>query len=225
MGLSDYLGKFWYSSEPMFGVIMVVCFTCILRYNQNPEKMYLFLDDIILAAISCCIAWGLVDGIFYAWEAHYEQDKKRKLISLAATPGGMEAARSLVGQNLNDTLVSELDDEEKEHIYRKVLEKLPEADIGKVPLKDDIITVLLAFSLVVGSAIFVLVPFFFVLGEKSTSVIMNALLISNILGILLLFLMGYWREEEPRITKKIWTGSMTALIAFIITVVTIALGG
>ena len=54
---------------------------------------------------------------------------------------------------------------------------------------------------------------------------MNALLISTIPGILLLFLMGYWREEEPRITKKIWTGSMTALIAFIISVVTIALGG
>jgi hypothetical protein len=119
MGLSDYLGKFWYSSEPMFGVIMVVCFTCILRYNQNPEKMYLFLDDIILAAISCCIAWGLVDGIFYAWEAHYEHDKRRKLISLASTPAGREAARSLINQNLNDTLVGELDDVEKEHIYRK----------------------------------------------------------------------------------------------------------
>ena len=106
-----------------------------------------------------------------------------------------------------------------------MLEKLPDADIGKISLKDEVIMLLPAFSLVVGSAIIVLVPFFFVLGEKSTSVILNALLISNILGILLLFLMGYWREEEPRITKKIWTGSMTALVAFIITVVTIALGG
>ena len=53
---------------------------------------------------------------------------------------------------------------------------------------------------------------------------MNALLISTIPGILLLFLMGYWREEELRITKKIWTGSMTALTAFIITVVTLVLG-
>jgi len=54
---------------------------------------------------------------------------------------------------------------------------------------------------------------------------MNALIISNIPGILLLFLRGYWREEELRITKKIWTGSMTALTAFIITVVTLVLGG
>ena len=31
MGFADYLGRFWYSSEPMFGVIMVVCFTSVLR--------------------------------------------------------------------------------------------------------------------------------------------------------------------------------------------------
>ena len=135
-----------------------------------------------------------------------QQDKRKKLISLSAIPAGRDAARSLVDQNLNETLVSELDDEEKEHIYREVLEKLPDADIGKIFLKDEVITVLPAFSLLVGSAIFVLVPFFFVCGEKSTSGILNALLISTIPGILLLFLMGYWREEELRITKKIWNG-------------------
>jgi VIT1/CCC1 family predicted Fe2+/Mn2+ transporter len=58
-----------------------------------------------------------------------------------------------------------------------VLEKFPEADSGKVSLKDNVITVLLAFFAGVVSAIFVLVPFFFVTGEKSTSVIMNALLL------------------------------------------------
>jgi hypothetical protein len=68
------------------------------------------------------------------------------LISLSATPAGRAAARSLVDQNLNETLVSELNDEEKEHIYREVLEKLPDADIGKIPLKEEVITVLPAFS-------------------------------------------------------------------------------
>jgi hypothetical protein len=51
----------------------------------------------------------------------------------------------------------------------------------------------------------------------------------NFIGYILvpgeLFFMGYWREEEPRITKKIWTGSMTALIAVIIIMVTLVLGG
>ena len=133
MGLSDYLGRFWYSSEPMFGVIMVVCFTCILRYNQTPALMHLFLDDIIIAALSCCIAWGLVDGIFYAWEAHYEQEKKSKLISLAASPDGGEHARSLIEQNLEETLVGELDDEEKERIYNKVLRNYRKQRLARCP--------------------------------------------------------------------------------------------
>jgi len=51
----------------------------------------------------------------------------------------------------------------------------------------------------------------------------------NFMGYILfpgeLFFMGYWREEEPQITKKIRTGSMTALIAVIITVFTLVLGG
>jgi hypothetical protein len=34
-------------------------------------------------------------------------------------------------QNLDDTLVSELDDEEKEQIYRKVQEKLPKQMLAR----------------------------------------------------------------------------------------------
>jgi VIT1/CCC1 family predicted Fe2+/Mn2+ transporter len=152
----------------------------------------------------------------------YTTDKRKKFISRSAAPAGKEIARSLVDHNLNETLVSELDDEDKEHSYREVLEKLPDADIGKISLKDEVITVLPAFSHVAGSAIFVLVPFFFIHDEKSPSAILNALLISTIPGILLLFL-GI-REGEHRITK-IWMGSVTALVAFIVTVVTPALKG
>jgi hypothetical protein len=51
----------------------------------------------------------------------------------------------------------------------------------------------------------------------------------NFIGYILvpgeLFFMGYWQEEELRRTKKILTGSKTALIAVIITVFTLVLGG
>jgi hypothetical protein len=62
MGFSDYLGRFWYSSEPMFGVIMVVCFTSVLRAFPNASDQ--IVGTILLSALFCCIAWGLVDGIF-----------------------------------------------------------------------------------------------------------------------------------------------------------------
>ena len=217
MGLSDYLGRFWYSSEPMFGVIMVVCFTSVLRaYPHYAEQL---LGTILVSALMCCVAWGLVDGIFYAWEAHYEMDKKKKIQSLASSDEGQDQARELVEDSLGDTLVDFLDDKDKEEIYQIVHRKVPKVDLGKVGLRDDIVTILIAFGLVVGSSIIVMIPFL-VIGD-----VMNALKISNIMGIILLFIMGFWREEEPAIKNKLITGSVTAFIALVITLVTIALGG
>jgi hypothetical protein len=37
--------------------------------------------------------------------------------------------------------------------------------------------------------------------------------------------MGYWREEDKRTSKKLITGGFTALVALIITLVTVYLGG
>jgi VIT1/CCC1 family predicted Fe2+/Mn2+ transporter len=217
MGFSDYLGRFWYSSEPMFGVIMVVCFTSLLRaYPGVAEQI---LGTILLSALMCCIAWGLVDGIFYAWEAHYELDKKKKIQALASSSRGEEKARELVEDSLGDTLIDLLDDKEKEQVYQIVHKKMPGVELGKVSLKDDALTILIAFGLVVGSSIIVMIPFL-VIGQ-----VMTALVVSNITGIILLFFMGYWREEEPAISRKLITGGVTALVALIITLVTIALGG
>ncbi|HMK16433.1 MAG TPA: hypothetical protein VK450_05890, partial [Methanomicrobiales archaeon] len=73
---------------------MVVCFTSLLRaYPGVAEQI---LGTILLSALFCCIAWGLVDGIFYAWEAHYEMDKKKKIQALASSKDGEDQARDLV---------------------------------------------------------------------------------------------------------------------------------
>jgi hypothetical protein len=217
MGLADYLGRFWYSSEPMFGVIMVVCFTSVLR--AFPDAADKIVGTILLSALFCCIAWGLVDGIFYAWEAHYELDKKKKLLAQVQALNDPKDAREIVEDHLGDTIVDLMDEKDKEQIYQIVEKNVSGINLGRVSMKEDIVTVLIAFGLVVGSSIIVMVPFLLF------SPVMTALVISNITGILLLFIMGYWREEDKRITKKLITGGLTAFVALIITVVTVALGG
>jgi hypothetical protein len=201
----------------MFGVIMVVCFTSVLRAFPNLAET--ILGTILLSALFCCIAWGLVDGIFYAWEAHYELDKKRKLQDRVQVPADPKKGRELVEADLGDTVVDLMDEGDKEQIYQIVEKKVPGVELGRVSIKDDIITVLIAFGLVVGSSVIVMVPFLVF------SPVMTALVISNITGILLLFFMGYWREEDKRVTKKLITGGFTALVALIITIVTVVLGG
>jgi VIT1/CCC1 family predicted Fe2+/Mn2+ transporter len=97
--------------------------------------------------------------------------------------------------------------------------KLAAAAEVKVPLKQDLITIGAALVLVVGAAIVVIVPFYLI------DDVLQALLVSNVLGIALLFFMGVWREQSKKIGKKLITGSVTALLALIITLVTVALGG
>jgi len=218
MGLSDYLGRFWYSSEPMFGVIMVVCFTSVLR--AFPDASDQVVRTILISALFCCIAWGLVDGIFYAWEAHYELEKKKKLQAQAhKAQGDPKNARELVEDDLGDTIVDLMDEKDKEQIYQIIEKNVFGVDLGSVSIKEDILTVLIAFSLVVGSSIIVMLPFLWI--SPATA----ALKVSNIAGILLLFVMGFWREEDTRFTKKLITGGFTALVALIITLVTVYLGG
>jgi hypothetical protein len=217
MGFADYLGRFWYSSEPMFGVIMVVCFTSVLR--AFPDATDKVVETILLSALFCCIAWGLVDGIFYAWEAHYLLEKKKKLQASVQAPKDPKKGRELVEDDLGDTIVDLMDEKDKEQIYQIVEKNVPGVDLGHVSIKEDIITVLIAFGLVVGSSIIVMLPFLWF------SPVTTALKISNVTGILLLFIMGYWREEDKRTSKKLITGGFTALVALIITLVTVYLGG
>jgi VIT1/CCC1 family predicted Fe2+/Mn2+ transporter len=217
MGFSDYLGRFWYSSEPMFGVIMVVCFTSVLRAFPNASDQ--IVGTILLSALFCCIAWGLVDGIFYAWEAHYELDKRKKIQAASSASGDAGTLQQLVEDHLGDTLVDSLEDEDRKQIYQILEKKIPQVDLGSVSIRDDLLTVLIAFGLVVGSSVIVMIPFLFV------DPLLTAIVVSNITGIVLLFFMGYWREESAKISRKLVTGGITALIALIITVVTVALGG
>jgi hypothetical protein len=201
----------------MFGVIMVVCFTSVLR--AFPNAMDKVIGTVLLTALFCCIAWGLVDGIFYAWEAHYELDKKKKIQAKVQAPSDPKDVRELVEDDLGDTIVDLMDEKDKEQIYQIVEKNVTKIDLGRVSNKDDLATILIALGLVVGSSVIVMIPFLLF------SPVTNALIISNITGILLLFIMGYWREEDERITQKLITGGLTAFLALIITIVTVVLGG
>jgi VIT1/CCC1 family predicted Fe2+/Mn2+ transporter len=200
----------------MFGVIMVVCFTSVIRIHPIFWEQY--IDSIIASALACCIAWGLVDGIFYTWEAHYEARKKNDMISSAKLAVD-ENLTSEVDEAFDDSLADYLDDEQRKQLVDQVTARLASAEKVKVPKTQDFATIGIAMLLVVGSAIVVIIPFYLV------EDIMNALLLSNLAGIGLLFFMGIWREESKRITKKLTTGFVTAFVAVIITFVTVALGG
>ncbi len=200
----------------MFGVMMVVCFTSVIR--AAPKLFDRYTNLLIETALACCLAWGIVDGVFYAWEAHYEA-KKKNLIIRDAKKALRDQAATGVDDSFADSLADYLDEEERKQLVDNVIAKLAESEEVKVPIKQDLVTIGMAIFLVVGAAVVVILPFLVIPN------VLDALLVSNLTGIVLLFFVGIWREESSKITKKLTTGVGTALMAAIITFVTVALGG
>jgi hypothetical protein len=141
----------------MFGVVMVVCFTSVIRIN--PTIVSLRLDVLLESALACCIAWGLVDGIFYSWEAHYEA-KKTNLMIRGAKQVPNSPAFSEVESAFDDSLAEYLDETERKDLVEKVTTRLATVEEVKIPLRQDLITIGMALFLVVGTAIVVIIPFY-----------------------------------------------------------------
>ena len=69
MKLADYIGRYWAGAEAIYAVIIAMTFTSVLRgYSAIDEAAYL---DVVYPALFCCMAWGIADGLFYAWERRY----------------------------------------------------------------------------------------------------------------------------------------------------------
>lgn len=119
MGLSDYFGRFWFAAEPVFGIVMTLCFLAILR-NQALYAYPLLLEKatvlVIGAAITCCIAWGIVDGIFYAWENHSIAARKNIAANYAKDEKQREKSLEMVEEDLEDTYVDFLTEAEKGYL-------------------------------------------------------------------------------------------------------------
>jgi VIT1/CCC1 family predicted Fe2+/Mn2+ transporter len=75
------------------------------------------------------------------------------------------------------------------------------------------------FLLSSGAGLVVVFPFFVI------DDVMQALILSNISGILLLFIVGYSRAFERNFLSRIINGFASAFIGIIISVITVVLGG
>jgi VIT1/CCC1 family predicted Fe2+/Mn2+ transporter len=216
LALSDYLGKFWFSAEPMFGVIMVVCFTSIFR--SFPDVSDSIVDRVIQAALACCLAWGLVDGIFYVWEGRFEQRRKNSIIKMLRGDNKTEGA-ALIDSTMTDSYFDYLDESDKKVTIEKISQNLSKTEPTRINWKEDLVVVGISIFLVLGTALFVIIPFYIIPD------LMDALLVSNIMCIIVLFMLGFYREESKSIVRKVFNGQITALIGVIITVTTVILGG
>ncbi len=215
--LSNYIGAYWASAEVMYAVIIAITFTSTLRGFENPIGNYY---TIVYSALFCCMAWGIADGLFYSWERVYIARTENEIIEASKTVEKKEAAISLVREELNDTILRNIDDDSRKELYEKLVNYLAGCGVKEKPSGWDIFNIVLGTFIVSTLAgLIIVIPFFLIDNLRL------ALDISNAFGIFLLFIIGFYRSRGRSLFEKVRVGLGTALIGIIITIITTILGG
>ena len=199
-------------SEVLFGLIMVLTFTCTLSAGTAGKEE---VQSLIIAALGCNAAWGLVDGVMFITMDLIDRAHGTRTIKMvrAATP---ETARTTITDALPPFLATAFDDRDVDWLYAQVAE-LPEPPDPKLT-KNDWLTAAGVALLVFGSTFPVVIPFMLIDNA------VTALRASNAVALVMLFAcgtaLGRYAGRRPYRTGVIMTSLGVVLVS-----VTIALGG
>ena len=201
-------------SEVLFGLIMVLTFTGALSVAEAGRSE---IRTMLMGALGCNLAWGIIDGVLYLMGRIAEQGKG--LLALRAVRKATDPlkAQQIVAEALPPVIASVLQPAELETIRRR-LKELPEPPRRVRLGQEDWRGALGVFLLVFLSTFPVVTPFMFMQDPW------RALRVSNAIAIAMLFLTGY---AFGRITgRRPWLRGLAMIVLGAILVsITMALGG
>jgi VIT1/CCC1 family predicted Fe2+/Mn2+ transporter len=200
--------------EALFGLIMVLTFTGSLSVADAGR------DDVramLIGAVGCNIAWGIIDAIFYLMDCLSEQAGRIRLLNTMRKAVAPEDAHRVIAESLPPLVAATLGPAEYESI-REELVRLPEPPSYPRLGKHDWLAALSVFVWVFGVTFPVAIPFIFM------NPLAQAMRVSNAIAIALLFLCGY---AFGRIVgyRRWLTGLAMVALGSALVAITMALGG
>jgi VIT1/CCC1 family predicted Fe2+/Mn2+ transporter len=215
--ISRYLDPASRLGEILFGLIMVlaVTLTAGLTVAEGREGA----RQLLLAAIGCNLAWGIIDAVMYIMNCVTVRSGKVRLVRAVQSASDEQSALALIQQEIEPELQELLDSQQADALSRSVLKHIAQAKIAtKALTKDDLYGALACFWLVFVSCLPAAVPFFIFSQPRF------ALRVSNFLLLVMLFLVGQkWAQYAG--TNRFAAGSAMVTIGLILVGVAILLGG
>lgn len=201
-------------NEVLFGLIMVLTFTCsISAATQGQEE----LSTILWSALGCNVAWGFIDSVMYLFSVLLERGEAFASIRNIRNATTEESGNKAVTEALPPLISQILKKEHITHISNE-LKNLPEPPAKVFLTWHDVLQAIKIFILVFISTFPVTLPFIFI--DK----VQLAIRISNGIALILLFLCGVYLGKQTGRSKTVM-GLAFSLIGTLLVAVTMALGG
>src|SRR6185437_5816190 len=101
--------------ELLFGLIMVLTFTlgAGVAANLTHEEA----RGLMLGAIGCVLAWGVIDAVFYVMGSVFTRSRRFRLLDGFRKTTNKEAALGLVRNELEEQLRPLATEEDREYLY------------------------------------------------------------------------------------------------------------
>ena len=210
-GLLDPIDR---NAEILFGLFMVLTFTGTLSAATAGREE---VRTMLLAAIGCNTAWGLVDGVMYILRSLVARGRKATLVRdvrAAATP---EDGHRLIAEAMG-ALSDPMTTHQFEHLRQWILHLPAEASAAPRLLASDLRAACGVFVLVFASTFPVVLPFMFV------DDLHTAMRVSSIIAIAMMFLCGFGWARYAGFNAWL-AGLVMVLLGVILESAVIGLGG
>ena len=210
-GLLDPIDR---NSEILFGVFMVLTFTGTLSVASAGQEE---VRTMLLAAIGCNAAWGLVDSVMYVLRSLVARGRKATLVREVRAATEPEDGYQLIAAQMG-ALSEPTSPLQFELLRQWILNLPPEASAPPRLMAADLRAACGVFVLVFLSTFPVVLPFMFV-GDLRT-----AMRASSIIGITMMFLCGHGWARYAGVNAWL-AGLVMVLLGVILESAVILLGG
>jgi hypothetical protein len=201
------------TTEVLFGVIMVLSFTSTISVVEGGEAE---TRTVLLGAIGCNLAWGIIDAVFYLL-ANFTQRARGLEILRAVRGARTDVAQRLLLDALPSPVAEVLTPDDIDAL-RERLRFQPEPP-ARVPMEGRVLKGALGVFLLVFLSTFPVVIPFLVVPQPEL-----ALRTSNAVALVMLFVTG--RSLGKYAGRPAWlVGLGTVGLGVVLVAITIALGG
>jgi hypothetical protein len=201
-------------SEVLFGLIMVLTFTGSLSIAEAGRED---IRTMLIGALGCNLAWGVIDGILYLMGCLAEKGRGLMTFQAVRKANDPQQAHRLIADALPPVIASVLQPAELEAVHQR-LRHLPEPPDRAHLSKDDWLGGVGVFLLVFLSTFPVVVPFIVMRSAAP------AVRVSNGIAIVMLSITGYVYGRS--VGRHPWLlGIAMVLLGALLSALTMALGG
>jgi VIT family len=201
-------------SEIVFGLIMVLSFTCAISVAEAGRED---VRAMLIGAIGCNLAWGIIDAAFYLIACLTEHGHQATLLRKVQQSANPQHARQTIADTLPSQVAEALQPADLDRIHTH-LKQLPPPPERPGLTSEDWQGALGVFLLVFLSTLPVVVPFMFMHEAHF------ALRVSNGIAIAMLFGAGHMLAGYAGM-HRVRTGLSMVAIGAALVALTIALGG